>query len=261
MFSIDQYAYSNRMRAVHPGERFAFAILTLVICLAFPSMVANLAILLLMAGVVILWAGIPWRFYLKLMSLPFSFLVVGVVTIAVSLSRNPEPTLQGITVWGVTIGVTDQDLRVAAELFFKSLGAVSCLYFLSLTTPVLEIIAVLKKLRIPVLFIELMSLVYRFIFVLMETADRIYTAQSSRCGYATIKNSYLSMGQLASNLFIKSYHRSRMLFTALESRCYTGELKVLEPHYTVSKVNILIIVVIDLALVVLALNTGGGFVG
>ena len=261
MFSIDRHAYSNRLRTVHPGEKFAFASLLLITSLAFPSIVSSLAIFLLMSGTVILRAGIPSRFYLKLMSLPFSFLVVGVITIAVSLSRNPGPALHGITVWGVTIGVTNHDLRVAAQLFLRSLAAVSCLYFLSLTTPMVEIIPVLKKLRVPVLFIELMSLVYRFIFVLMESAERIYTAQSSRCGYATFKSSYFSLGQLASNLFIKSYHQSKLLFTAMESRCYSGEIKVLEPRYNLSPANILIIVLIDLALIALALYTGGNFVG
>lgn len=258
MFNIDRYAYSNRLRSAHPAEKFAFALCTIIICLAASSVTTSLVIVLLMAGAVVLRAGIPGRFYLKLMSLPASFLVIGVVTVAVSVSWNPLPALHGFTIWGVTVGVTARELGMAAQLFFKSLGAVSCLYFLSLTTPMTEIIAVLKKLRVPSLFIELMGLIYRFIFVLMETADKIHTTQSSRCGYASLKNSYASLGQLVSNLFVKSYHRSRLLFVALESRCYTGELDVIELPYTVSPANIMIIVLIDLALVALALYTGGG---
>lgn len=263
MFNIDQYAYSNRLRSSHPGEKFTFAIVTMAICLASSSTVIFLSIVFLMAGAVILRAGIPWRFYLKLMSLPLSFLLLGVVTVAVSISRHPEGAIYGFTAFNVTVGVTARDLAAAANLFCKSLGAVSCLYFLSLTTPMIEIISVLKKLRVPALFVELMGLIYRFIFVVMETAEKIYTAQSSRWGYASLRTSYFSLGQLASSLFIKSYHRSQMLFTTLMSRCYSGELHVIEPRYTFSKGNIILIVIIDLALALaaLAMYTGGDFFG
>lgn len=253
MFIIDQYAYANRLRSAHPGEKFAFSVLTMAICLVSPSAVTSLAIVLLMAGAVVLRAGIPWRFYLKMMTIPFSFLLVGVATVAVSVSRHPDGVIYGFTVLGLTVGVTLRDLGIAAGLFCKSLGAVSCLYFLALTTPMVEIILVLKKLRVPSLFIELMGLIYRFIFVVMDTAAKIYTAQSSRWGYASLRTSYFSLGQLASTLFIKSYHRSQELFTALMSRCYNGELNVIEPRCPVSKGNIAIIVAIDLALAALAL--------
>jgi cobalt/nickel transport system permease protein len=261
MFSIDQFAYANRLRSSHPGEKFAFAILTMAICLVSTSAVTALAIIFLMAGAVVLRAGVPLRFYLKLMSLPLSFLLVGVATIAVSISTHPGGAVHGITIAGLTVGVTARDLGVAANQFCKSLGAVSCLYFFSLTTPMVEIISVLKKIRVPALFIELMGLIYRFIFVTMETGEKIYTAQSSRRGYASLRTSYFSLGLLASNLFIKSYHRSQTLFTALMSRCYNGDLNVIEPRYVVSKENIIIIVVIDLTLAALALYTGGGFIG
>lgn len=262
MINIERYAYANRLRSVHPAEKFAFALCTMIICLAASSIITSLVTILLMAATLVLRAGIPGRFYLKLMLLPASFLVIGVITVAVSVSRNPGPDLHGIAIGGVTIGTTARELGLAAQLFFKSLGTVSCLYFLSLTTPMTEIIPVLKKLKVSPFFIELMGLIYRFIFVLAETADKIHTTQSSRWGYATLKNSYVSLGQLISNLFIKSFHRSRLLFITMESRCYTEELKVIEVPFTFSPVNIMIIVLIELALVTLALyNGGGGFYG
>ncbi|MCL6634737.1 MAG: cobalt ECF transporter T component CbiQ [Peptococcaceae bacterium] len=257
MFVIDQYAYSNRLRSVHPGEKFAFAVSTMAICLALPSVAASLAVVLLMAGAAVLRAGIPGRVYLKLMTLPLSFLLVGVAAVAVSVTSEPGAAVHGVTVRGLTVGVTARDLGVAAGLFCRSLGAVSCLYFLSLTTPMVEIIPVLRGLKVPALFIELMGLVYRFIFVVMDTAAKMYTAQSSRWGYASLKTSFHSLGQLVSNLFIKSHHRSQALYTALMSRCYNGDLNVVGQRYAVSKGNIAAIAVIDLALVALALATGG----
>lgn len=261
MLKIDQYAYSNRLRSTHPAEKSAFALITLIICLASSSWITSLVITLLMAGAIVLRAGIPMRFYLKLISIPMSFLILGVLTIAVSFSRGPLPFLWAVKIWGFNLGVTAGGLRTAINLFCKSLGAVSCLHFLSLTTPMVEIISVLKRLKVPNLFIELMTLIYRYIFVFIETADKIYTSQSSRCGYVSAKRSYYSLAQLASSLFIKSYCSSQMLHTSLMARCYKGELNVLELSHVSSKKNIALVAIINLGLILLALWTGGVFSG
>ncbi|OPY59795.1 MAG: Cobalt transport protein CbiQ [Pelotomaculum sp. PtaU1.Bin035] len=258
MLRIDQFAYENRLRSVHPAEKFSYAVLTLTICLVASRPLISLAIILVMGGSIVLQAGIPPKFYIKLMLVPMVFLLVGVLTVALQVSRVSLPLLWGLTVWNLNAGVTAASLGLAANLFLKSLGAVSCLYFLALTTPVLEIIWVMKKAKVPTLFLELMLLVYRFIFVLMETASKIYISQASRHGYASLKASYSSIAWLAANLFAKSYCHARQLFAALLARCYQEELKVLEMPYSLSRKNIAMVALFELALLVLAWRTGVG---
>ena len=258
MFSIDSYAYSNKLRKFHPAEKCAFAMITLIICLAASSIPTSLTVITVMCVAVVGYAGIPGRVFAGFMSIPASFLLVGVLTIAVTVTREPATFLFSMSVWGFNIGVTSASTVVAVSLLFKSLGAVSCLYFLSLTTPMIDIIYVLRKMKIPVLFIELMTLIYRFIFVLAETAEKIYTSQSSRLGYGGVKVAFSSLGGLASTLFIKSFHRSQLLFQALSSRCYSGGLNVLEAEYTFSVRNLFLIAVLDLALIALSFYSGGG---
>jgi cobalt/nickel transport system permease protein len=76
-----------------------------------------------------------------------------------------------------------------------------------------------------------MTLIYRFIFVLLESLDRMYTAQASRLGYATFKRGMLSAALLGSQLFIETYRRSQRLQVALASRGYTGDLRVIPIQY------------------------------
>ncbi len=259
MFGIDRYAYTNRWRKVHPAEKLALALVAMLACLISAGRLPSLLVIFLMAGLVVWRAGVPILFYLRLLCLPVSFLVAGVLTVAVSFSRETTLFLWGLKIgaYGV-VGITAAGLNTAINLFSKSLGAVSCLYFLSLTTPAVEMIAVLRKLRLPPLFVELMSLVYRFIFVLFETAGKIYVAQSSRGGYATMKTAYFSLGQLVSNLFVKSYNHSRMLFTSLSARCYTGELNVLPEDYPLSGKNFIFIAIVGLALLAAGMGPGKG---
>lgn len=262
MFQIDQYAYANRLLTVHPGEKMAFAIITTIICLISQSLAVMLAAIIIMGGAVIR-AGIPLRVYLKLMTVPALFLIIAVGAVAVSISGHREEYLWGVALGRFYFGVGFSNMNLAILLFCRSLGAISCLYFLSLTTPMVEIISILRKLKVPPLFIELMGLIYRFIFVLVETAESIYTSQSSRLGYRNLKTGYSSLGALVANLFILSYRRSEILFTALSSRGYTGELRVLETQYIISGKNILAILAIDVLLVLLSLAemSGGGLIG
>jgi len=255
MLNIDGLAYSNRLRHIHPAEKASFALLTMALCLGFSSVVISSLVILLMGATIIWRAGIPVKTYLKLISLPFSFLLAGILTVAVSFTTGGYELawLGSITVLGVTAGVTSGSLQMAGELFFKSLGAVSCMYFLSLTTPIVELAFLMRKLRLPSLFIELTELVYRFIFVLAETANDIYTSQSSRWGYASMRNSVRSLGRLTATLLVRALHRSRMLFTALSARGYTGQLNVLVPEYTVSVTNVILIAAIELILLITAL--------
>ncbi|MGB9803147.1 MAG: cobalt ECF transporter T component CbiQ [Desulfofundulus sp.] len=253
MFKIDQYAYTSSLRHVHPGEKFAFAVLTMGICLAASSILVPVLVTGLATAAVIWGARIPARFYFKLLLLPLGFLVTGLLAIVLTISRKPDPAVHGFVFWGITLGVTLPALYHAGLLFARAIGAVSCLYFLSLTTPMVEIISVLHRLKVPALLIELMGLVYRFIFVIMETASSMYISQASRCGYASPGASYRSLAHLVSNLFVRSFYRSQALFTALLARGYTGELMVLENSRPVSGKNIALIAVVDSMLLVLVL--------
>lgn len=242
---IDSLAHANRLRQVHPAEKFAFAIGSLLICLVLPSLGGSLACLAFMILATVLAAGVPWTAYLKLLSVPLAFIVTGVATVAVSVT-----TAQGVY-------VRPDGLVLAGQILLRTLATVSCLYFLALTTPLVEILSVLRRCRVPPLLVELMALTYRCIFILLETSHRIQTAQASRLGYRTLSTTYRSLGYLGSNLFVNALVRVRQMNNGLLSRCYQGELCVLEPEYTLSKRNLTIIAGIEALILGAALLSGG----
>jgi cobalt/nickel transport system permease protein len=81
--------------------------------------------------------------------------------------------------------------------------------------------------RTPGIFVELMELIYRFIFIIWDEAGRIYTAQSSRLGYSGFKNSMLSLGELVTTVFIRALRRVDRISVALESRGFEGNFDCL----------------------------------
>jgi cobalt/nickel transport system permease protein len=198
---------------------------------------------------------IPWRSYIGYLSLPLLFLIVGILGVIFTITKEMLDFVYHMDLGSWMIGMTKSGLDQGRILFLRSYASVVCLYFLALTTPMTDIIWIFKKLRVPMIITELMIMIYRFIFVLLETASMIYISQECRLGYGTLRNSYNSLGQLAANLFIKAFHRSQETFRALAARGYTGDLNVLEEEYHGSKRNVLVIVGIEVVFIAL------GFVG
>ena len=240
MIYIDKYAYFNQLKDVHPVEKFAFSITTLIITIASNSVIIPILTFVTMAIAILYAARIPFIFYGKLLLLPVFFLAAGVITIATNVL--PADIIYSISMPGIKVGVSASSLYVAGKLFSKSMGAVSCLYFLTLTVPVTEIINILRKLKTPVLFLELLMLVYKFIFILLETINRIYISQNSRLGYRNYISSYRSLGKMIASTFIISLKRYQDIFNALESRCFTGDMHFYQREYSYSKTGIVILV-------------------
>jgi len=102
------------------------------------------------------------------------------------------------------------------------------LFFIALTTPMIEIFAVLKSLRIPGSVIELSMMIYRYIFVFLDQAAMIHSAQVMRLGDAGTKNSLNSFAMLCGVLFLRSWEQGERLVVAMDSRCYDGKLDLME---------------------------------
>lgn len=248
MIYIDKYAYISKLKNQDPMYKFIFCMLTLGMCLWANSIIVSFMVLFIMGWYTVCKGGIPFTLFMKLLVLPMSFLIIGVLTIGINVSEKQSVFLFYISAFGTNIGVSQTGIQSAMRLFFRALGAVSCLYYLSLSTPMVDILQVLGKLRIPKLFIELMGLIYRFIFVLLETADIMFTAQKSRMGYSSFSSGYRSLAALASTLFIRSYKRSDELYTALEARGYDGELNVLEEYFETERLQYVAPIIINLFL-------------
>lgn len=257
MLLIDHYAYNNKLVSVHPGEKFLFFVLTISLCLSVTSVVTSLAVICVMAGAIVLLAGVPWRFYLKLLLLPGAFLIVGVITLMLTLTREQQGFIWFTGLGPYAVGITSHSLDVGVNLFLRSLGSVSCLYFLSLTTPMTDIVSVLRKLRVPALVVELTTFIYRFLFVLLEVAGKVYVAQSCRLGYKSMATGFNSLGRLVVSIFLNSYVNSQAVYNALVARCYTGNLPGVEDNHSFSMRNVLLILAVDGLLATGSLYAGG----
>lgn len=247
MIVIDKLCYRSKLRYTNAEVKFAYAILTLLFCIISRSLLMA-AMVLMVNGVLTVKKGrIPFRLYGRLMLIPLCFLFLSTLAIIVNIAKTPlDAYAVPIASWYVT--GSRQSLVWALQLISSTWAAVSCLYFLSFNTTMTDILGVLERLHCLALMIELAMLIYRFIFVLLESASQILTAQKARMGYRDFKTSLQSFGQMGAALLIRAWKRSDALYNAMESRGYQGRLKVLKESSPPKKKEIVMLVFVELLL-------------
>lgn len=185
------------------------------------------------------------------MAVPLAFLLLSTLAIIFHISKTPLD-LFAVSLGGWYLTAGTDSFMYAVQLILTALSAVSCLYFLSFTTPVPDILEVLRRLHCPKLLIELMLLIYRFIFVLRETASAISVSQLCRLGNRDFRTSLKSFGMMGSVLMIRAIERSNRLYEAMETRCYDDTIQVLSEEHPPKKKVILAIIIFDTALFIFA---------
>lgn len=116
------------------------------------------------------------------------------------------------------------------SIALKSLISIQAAILLTATTRFPDILAALKALKIPWLFLEIIQLMWRYLFVIREEANSLLRARSSRnaSGAGSSRNGGILLwkaqvtGGMAGSLFLRSIERSDRIYAAMLSRGYNG---------------------------------------
>lgn len=225
MLLIDKYAYTNRLTNTNPYIKFAIVVIALAMATITTSIYINLSIQIIMSMLTTVVAGIPINKYFKFLFIPSTFLVLSILTILISISRVDIYAWR-IEIFNYYVGITESALQESILLSTRVFSAMASTFFLGLTTPLNNIIRVLKKMYLSNVLIELLVLIYRFTFIFLEEAMEIHTGQELKFGYSIMKNSLRSTGLLISSLFTRLILRYRDMVVVLECKLYDGEFKI-----------------------------------
>lgn len=251
MISLDKVAYTSKILKVNPVEKICYSLLTMLVVLILNDIYVSTLVLVMMYYSSVHIGGVKNKVFFRLMSLPLLFLGIGVITILITKAVPSREYLYQFSIFGWKLGIMEESLEVVSKLLFKALASISCLYFMILTTPVVDVIYFLEKIKLPKILTEIIGLVYRYIFVLVEVSQLIYVSQHSRLGYSNLKVSFNSAGKLISSLFLKSLKQADESFTSMEARCYNGEIRFIDSEYVYSDKNYVIIIVLNCCLILL----------
>jgi len=244
--TLDGYAHSNGLRDANVSFKVVFALLTMIVCLVSTSPIIPLIITFMIFILVMFLAKIPFKFYLRFLSIPFIF---GFITfVYMNIFFGTSETWFNIGIFNLTI--YKDGFNLGFLVFARIMGCFSCLGFLALTTPMTELFSVIESFKMPKVVLEIAMLMYRFIFVLLGEAGNMYHAQETRLGYSGLKKTFKSLGMLASNLFIRTWFKGEKVYIAMESRCYDGSIKTLKFKKDIKAKNIILLVFFESILII-----------
>ncbi len=220
---IDQSAYSNRWRQASPAAKAVFSASGMLAAFIAETPEVAGAVGLTVALVTIMGAGVPAMRYLRIVLPPLSFLLISALTLAVSIN--------GLSGFGEDTGIslTSEGLEQSAHLCGRAVASLASLLFLALTTPMTEIISLLRSLKFPGLLLDMTVIGYRMLFVFSDVAHQIRTAQSARLGYTSYRKALRSLGCLIAAVTPQVWQRATALDLAAQARCSEGTLRFLVP--------------------------------
>ncbi len=234
MIYIDKFAYISALKDTKPELKVLFGIATLIACIGSNNFISFGIVFISMFLAVVVLAKIPIGYYAKLLLLPFGFLVLGVLGIILNVSKEVSNPLWSVKLGEYYLFFTQSGLELAARLVCKSLAAVSCLYFIILTTPIRDIINLLKYLKCPETLVSLITLMYRFIFLLMEISLTKIKSQQCRHGYEKMRGFTKTFGMLWASVFIQSFRSGEWINKAMLLRGHDGNMKFIKKKITIS---------------------------
>ena len=213
---IDTSAHTNRWRKKSLAEKALLALGMLVVAVVVTSWKADLAVAATMIVATLFGARVSFSLWWKTMTAPFGFLVIGVARVVFQIQD-----------WHV--GLAPHGLDLAIRLAAHAFAGVTCLLFLALTTPAADLTAGLRRVGVPAEIVEMMLLIYRFVFQLADTAQTMHAAQAARLGYSSYRRHMHSLGILIAALMPRALARAEALEVGLAARGWHGDLKVLSP--------------------------------
>jgi cobalt/nickel transport system permease protein len=221
---LDDFAHQNALREVDTRLKLALGVGAILIGVFSASPLAPVVIAVSMSIITVGLAKIPVRLYIGLLAIPVTFAVMSGVVIL--LVTGGGETLYSFSLLGFPLCVTTGSLHQAELVIARTFGGMCSLYFIALSTPMVELFSVMRSLRLPCEFVDLSMLIYRSIFVLIGEAIAIYNAQVMRNGYSTFRRKIYAFSMLSAMLFIKAWERGEALLVAMDSRCYDGKLEI-----------------------------------
>lgn len=250
VLQLDTLAAHSGLRGVSPGLKTAFSVIVLLLCVGAADAVVGASVAVSMTALIWRLGKVSLEQIFRLLRIPLLFLIVSCGVILLELCGEP------LGIWHLKLGsfwlcITNDSVSRAVTLFFQAMGAVTCLYFLSTTTPMPQLIEVLRRCHLLELVIELMYLIYRYLFVLLEVQQQLTVAATARLGYDGLRRSILTAGRVSGSLLASSFRRSSLCFDAMESRGYDGKLAFLTHIPRLCRTHLLAAAAYVLALLVL----------
>lgn len=225
--ALDDAAWSSPWRGQSCGAKVASAAALTVAALALPAWPGSLIVALAAVAYIVGWARIPVRVLGWAMLIPLVSIAVGAASIMVVVGDAGGLTLGPLS-------VNRHSIARGLSVFAHALAGNLAVFTLALTTPMVDVLGLLRRARMPGPLLDLATLMYRLLYVVAASALSLGAAYQRRHGDARglgWRRRWRNRGHLLGAIAVRTAVRTVRLERGLDLR---GDLDTLEtlPHPT-----------------------------
>lgn len=167
------------------------------------------------------WMPIDRKALLKRLLMPFG--IAWLVFLSVLFTHGGQ-TLFVVSFHYFSLNAYQEGLLFGLLLFLRIMAAVTLVAALSFSTPMIEILETLRICKVPAIIIDIADMMYRYVFIMQDTAHTMRQAQISRLGEtASWLHRVRDVGKVAGSILIRSLDRSTRIYQAMLSRGYNED--------------------------------------
>lgn len=225
----DEYAAKKGFLQARGGRIKVLIILLLLLAVLFTGSISFLigmyAFCLLLACV----SSVHILFFLKRTWIFIPLFSLFIALPALFNIFTPGEAVLSFKVFSLPLSITRQGIMSASFFFARVLTSVSLCVLLALTTRHYVLLRVLRYFKVPQVFVMTLGMCYRYIYLFIEILQNTYLAIKSRVGH--ISSVKKGQGVVAWNiacLWQRSYALHNQVYSAMLSRGYSGEPKVMD---------------------------------
>lgn len=175
------------------------------------------------------FSGIHLGFFLKRTWIFIPVFSLFIALPAIFSVFTPGEAVFNFEAAGLHLVITRQGLGGALLFVARVVTSVSFIVLLSITTRHFAILKVLRFFGIPQVFVMILGMCYRYIYLMLELIGNTYLAIKSRVGGRVgYKKGQHVVAWNVSSLWQRSYYLNEAVYGAMLSRGYSGEPKSLD---------------------------------
>lgn len=126
-----------------------------------------------------------------------------------------EPLVAGVAAMAL---LRSDGPRVFAAMMVRATLCLATMILLANTTPFAEILRVLRRLRLPAMLITALAMMYRYLFIVIDEAQRMRRARLARTYAPGRRRQWRLLATVVGGLFVRCTGRAERIYAAMRAR-------------------------------------------
>ncbi len=224
LFAEEISAKAGLFQSIDPRVKI-ISVLGLLVAVSLSHSLLVIAGIYILALILALASAIPGGLFIKRVWLALPFFT-GVIILP-ALFITPGPALVQLPLGWV---ITRTGATTVLFLLLRVSTSVSLTLLLILTTPWNTVLSALTVLYVPDVFILILGMTYRYIYLLLHTANDMFLSRKSRVvGRLDSAAERRMLAAISGTLLSKSLNLSGEVYLAMQSRGFRGKMVTLKP--------------------------------